>query len=144
MEIAFKIGVLLSLSTASLGCKSNESYVDMFSKLITNTSEVTISFGNRLDSAQVILDTTISDSSEVRRFKTFAALSGETEMCGLVSGTISFLQSNGEAFTIDFSLDAKCPVFYFKTEDKTTALRMSYQSGMYLSELQHLLSYRVR
>jgi hypothetical protein len=113
--------------------------IEKFSAFIDNSTHINIAFGNRLDTNQTIIDTTISKSSEVESIKNFIAQSGERDTCYHLSGTITFLNASEEGFMIDFGLDPGCPAYYFYTDDNTVSFRMSYRSGTYLSELQQLL-----
>ncbi|MFC0772071.1 hypothetical protein [Terrimonas alba] len=113
--------------------------IEMFSAFISNSTKVNIAYGNRLDTSQIIIDTTISKMSEVEKIKNFIVQTGERDTCYHLSGTITFLNSSEDGFVIDFSLDPQCPAYYFYTEDKPVSFKMSYQSGMYLSELQNIL-----
>ena len=113
--------------------------VEKFSAFINTSTEVNIAFGNRLDTNRTIIDTTISNTAEVEKIKNFIIQSGKRDTCYQPMGTITFLRSSGDGFLIDFGLNPQCPAYYFYTEGKPIALKMSYQGGMYLSELQNIL-----
>jgi hypothetical protein len=138
------VGLSVLLGAGILGCKSNNTYVNKFSAFVSTSTEVNVSFGNRLDSTKAMVDTTISDPSEVERIKSFVALAERRDTCRVISGTITFLQPNGDGYLLDFSLDPKCPAYYFYTEGDAIAVGMSYRSGMYLAELEHLLTSRIK
>jgi hypothetical protein len=134
----FLAGLIL-LTAAFISCNRKDPMVEMFSAFINSSTKVNIAFGNRLDANQVITDTTISNTSEVERIKNFIVQSGKRDTCYQPSGTITFLKSSGDGFLIDFGLSPQCPAYYFYTEEGPIALKMSYQGGMYLSELQNIL-----
>jgi len=132
------IGIVL-LTAVFFSCKRRDPMSEMISAFINSSTKVNIAFGDRLDTNQTIIDTTISNTSEVEKIKNFIAQSSKRDTCYQPSGTITFLKSSGDGFLIDFGLNSQCPAYYFYTEGKPIVLKMSYQAGMYLSELQNIL-----
>lgn len=132
-------GICILLIAIAPSCKNKEPHLATLSAFIQSSTEVNIAFGNRLDSNQVMMDTTITDDSEVEKIKSFIPLSGNKDTCYELSGSITFLRSSGDGFLIDFGITPQCPAYYFYTEDRPISFRMSYQSGMYLAELHNTL-----
>lgn len=76
----FLIATILFL-VIHFSCKMKDPMIEMFSAFISNSTKVNIAYGNRLDTSQIIIDTTISRMSEVEKIKNFIVQSGERDTC---------------------------------------------------------------
>lgn len=116
---------------------SKDPSIQRFIKLTDKCNKMKIIYGDTGINSSKIVDTIITNPTEITLLKKYIQESVKSDTCYELTGTISFVNKKGNQFSIDFGLSNNCHSFYYFIEGKPVPFKMTYQSGMYLSELMH-------